>query len=74
MEDTQKLRIEYDNIKYWFDTTYTYQEQKYNRLCKLKQLDDDNIDPEIKLLALYNQAETYRKRIQELEKALSIEN
>lgn len=58
---------EYENLKYWFDTYYTTHEQKYRRLYTLNKNDDDGVSGYDKLIALYNEAETKRKRLQELE-------
>ena len=57
-------------LKTWFDTIYTKQEQKLRRLITLKTLCDDGQRPEDKLITLYNEAERKRKRIQELEAIL----
>lgn len=54
-------------LKDWFTHYYTEHEQKYNRLIALEKLCDDGSNPQTKLLALYNEAETKRARIQELE-------
>jgi hypothetical protein len=51
----------------WFNTTYRYKHEKYTRLIALNKLDDDGIDPNEKLLALYEEAEDVRRQIQELE-------
>lgn len=51
----------------WFNTTYRYKYEKYTRLIALNKLDDDGIDPNEKLLALYEEAEDVRRQIQELE-------
>lgn len=60
-------RAEIAELKTWFDTIYTKQEQKLRRLITLKTLCDDGQYPEDKLITLYNEAELKRKRIQELE-------
>lgn len=57
-------------LKTWFDTIYTKQEQKLRRLITLKKLCDDGQRPEDKLITLYNEAERKRKRIQDLEAIL----
>lgn len=57
-------------LKTWFDTIYTKQEQKLRRLITLKTLCDDGQRPEDKLITLYNEAERKRKRIQDLEAIL----
>ena len=51
----------------WFNTTYRYKHEKYTRLIALNKLDDDGVDPNKKLLALYEEAEDVRRQIQELE-------
>lgn len=62
-----KLITEYESLKSWFDNYYTIHEQKYRRLYTLNKNDDDGVSGYDKLIALYNNAETKRKRIQELE-------
>lgn len=64
----EEAKVEMQDIKAWFDNTYTYQEQKYRRLAMLNKADDDGIDGNTKLIALYEEAEKKRQRIQELEK------
>ena len=63
-------RTEIAELKTWFDTIYTKQEQKLRRLITLKILCDDGQHPEDKLITLYNEAERKRKRIQDLEAIL----
>ena len=63
-------RAEIAELKTWFDTIYTKQEQKLRRLITLKILCDDGQHPEDKLITLYNEAERKRKRIQDLEAIL----
>ena len=63
-------RAEIAELKTWFDTIYTKQEQKLRRLITLKILCDDGQRPEDKLITLYNEAERKRKRIQDLEAIL----
>ena len=61
----------YDEIaehREWFNTLYTKNEQKYNRLVFLGKQCDDGTDAKDALLDLYNEAETRRIRIQELER------
>ena len=65
--DKDILELELTECKKWFDEVYNYKEQKYRRLQVLGLKDDDGNNVEQKLIELYNQAETYRKRIQELE-------
>ena len=65
--ETEKLQIEMNELKSWFNTYYTEHEQKYRRLNTLKQLTDELEDPYNKLVELYQQAEIKRKRIQEIE-------
>ena len=69
VDETDKV-LKQDKIrglKNWFDTTYRYKYEKYTRLIALNKLDDDGIDPNEKLLALYEEAEDTRRQIQELE-------
>lgn len=61
---------EIQELKQWFDTDYTRKEQKYRRLIALDKLDDDGVDGQTKLIALYEEAEEKRARIQELEKLI----
>jgi len=63
-ELNQNKIAELDN---WFKTTYRYQCEKYTRLIALNKLDDDGVDPNKKLLELYEEAEDVRIQIQELE-------
>lgn len=64
-------QIEIEELKSWFDNDYTYKEQKYRRLIALGKTDDDGIDAQTKLSGLYQEAETKRARIQELELLLN---
>lgn len=57
-------------LKTWFNTTYRYKDEKYNRLIILGKLDDDGVSPEIKRKELYEEAENVRKEIQSLEEEL----
>ena len=69
----EKYAQEISELKEWFNTTYTIQEQKLNRLSRLNQLTDDGVAPAEKLLELDKQAELNRKRIQQLEDLLKKE-
>ena len=69
--DYNNTFIEYHELKSWFNDIYTYKEQKYRRLIALNKLDDDGVDGQTKLTALYEEAEINRARIQELEKLLN---
>lgn len=71
--ETEKLQIEMNELKSWFNTYYTEHEQKYRRLYSLKINCDDGTDPYLQLMALYQKAEQNRKRIQELESQYGIE-
>lgn len=71
MVEWQERASEIASLKDWFDTEYTYKEQKYRRLVALGKTDDDGIDGNTKLLALYNEAEEKRARIQGLEKVIN---
>ena len=66
----QIKRNEMNDIKFWFDTVYGYQEEKYRRLVALNKTDDDGVSAAEKLNALYLEAEEKRKQIQELEKEI----
>lgn len=59
--------------KNWFNTTYRYKDEKYNRLIILGKLDDDGISPEVKRKELYEEAENVRLEIQRLEEELNNE-
>lgn len=63
----QIKRNKMNDIKYWFDTVYGYQEEKYRRLVALNKTDDDGVSAAEKLNALYLEAEEKRARIQALE-------
>lgn len=65
--EEEKAQERISELKLWFDTEYTKQEQKYRRLRTLNKLCDDGSSPETKLLELYNNAEVYRLEIQRLE-------
>lgn len=60
-------QIKLAELTNWFNTTYRYKHEKYTRLIALNRLDDDGVDPNEKLLALYEEAEDVRRQIQELE-------
>ena len=62
---------EYQELKYWFESNYSYKEEKYRRLIALGKLDDDGISPQEKLILLYQEAENKRIRIQQLENLLN---
>lgn len=63
----QIKKNEMNDIKFWFDTVYGYQEEKYRRLVALDKTDDDGVSAAEKLNALYLEAEEKRARIQALE-------
>ena len=63
----QIKKNEMNDIKYWFDTVYGYQEEKYRRLVALNKTDDDGVSAAEKLNALYLDAEEKRAQIQALE-------
>lgn len=65
------LSNEIIEIKKWYDTYYTTNEQKYRRLHTLGKLTDEGKDPYNELINLYSEAEIKRARIQELERLLS---
>lgn len=71
--ETEKLQIEMNELKIWFNTYYTEHEQKYRRLYTMKLYCDDGTHPYDKLIELYQTAENNRKRIQELESQYGIE-
>lgn len=55
------------NLKQWFDSFYTKNEQKFRRLHTLGLKCDDGSEPIEKLKQLYREAEEKRKEIQRLE-------
>lgn len=63
-------RGEYLTLKEWFETYYTQHEQKYRRLHTLGQKCDNGADPYNELVKLYEEAETKRKRIQEIKELI----
>ena len=63
--DLDRTIDELARLKNWFNEQYTIHEQQYRRLHTLG--DTSAYD---KLIALYNEAETKRKRIQDLEAQL----
>lgn len=63
----QIKKNEMNDIKFWFDTVYDYQEEKYRRLVALNKADDDGVSAAEKLNALYLEAEEKRAQIQALE-------
>ena len=66
---TQKQLAENEifKLKDWFESEYSYKEQKFRRLIALNKLDDDGIDAKTKLTELYIEAESKRIKIQMLE-------
>lgn len=70
-EKEKELKVEMASLKLWFENFYGYNEQKFRRLVSLNILDDDNQDPQAKLNDLYREAETKRRRIQEIETFLN---
>lgn len=62
---------EIQELKKLFDIEYTRKEQKLRRLHTLGKLTDEGANPYDELIKLYNEAETKRARIQELERLLS---
>lgn len=58
--------LELKELKKWFDTYYTIHVQKYNRLIALGR-DDNGLDPNEEIKTLYEDAETKRNRINEIE-------
>lgn len=65
------INIEIEELKFWFDSFYARNEQKYRRLIALNLLDDDGNSPQEKLQQLFIQAEIKRKQIQTLESQYS---
>lgn len=65
--EQEKALNEIAQLKAWFAKTYTEKEQKYRRLHTLALACDDGSKPYTQLMNLYAEAETKRRRIQELE-------
>ena len=68
----EKYWKEMFDLNEWFNDYYAKHEQKYRRLITLNLKCDDGTLPNDKIIALYREAETKRKRIQELEKILNV--
>lgn len=70
-EDLKINMFEIDFLKWWFNEKYTKLEQKYRRLHTLFQVGilstNEAQNAYSNLIALYNEAETKRQRIQEIE-------
>lgn len=66
-----ELQEEYNTLVEWFNTDYTKDEQKLRRLYTMQKLTDNNTNPYDELLLLYEQAESKRRRIQEIEGLLN---
>lgn len=62
---------EHYSLVEWFDVEYARKEQKLRRLHTLGKITDMGANPYDELIKLYNEAETKRARIQELERLLS---
>lgn len=71
LPEKEQLCQEHSNLINWFDSEYTYKEQKYRRLVMLNKVDDDGVDASVKLTSLYEEAEEKRARIQELESLIN---
>lgn len=71
LTDVELMRIELLQLKDWYNTEYTKEEQKLRRLHTLRLLTDEGYNPYDELINLYSEAEIKRARIQELERLLS---
>ena len=71
LTEREILQNEYDALVEWFDVYYARKEQKLRRLHTLGKVTDKGANPYDELINLYNEAETKRARIQELERLLS---
>ena len=69
--ESELAQQELTELKEWYDIEYERKEQKYRRLHTLGKLTDEGNNPYDELIALYQEAETKRARIQELERLLS---
>lgn len=69
---------EINDIKLWFNSTYNKYDEKYRRLNTLYNIGilstDEARNAYSNLIALYNEAEEKRKRIQELEALINVKN
>ena len=71
LTEREILQNEHYRLVEWFDVEYARKEQKLRRLHTLGKLTDNGANPYDELINLYNEAETKRARIQELERLLS---
>lgn len=69
--ETDLLQNEMQELKQWLDVYYSQHEQKYRRLHTLNILTDEGTNPYEELVKLYQEAETKRKRIQQIEVLLN---
>lgn len=69
---------EYNKLLDWFSFTYNKYDEKYRRLNTLYNVGllttDEAKNAYSNLIALYNEAEDKRKRIQELEALINVKN
>lgn len=70
LDEKNKIEEEILNLKNWFDVDYARKEQKYRRLQSLCIIEEDGVEPSVKLTKLFLEAEEKRRRIQALEKKL----
>lgn len=68
--EKEALTDEMHELQNWLDVYYAQHEQKYRRLHTLGLKCDNGADPYNELVKLYNEAETKRKRIQEIEELI----
>lgn len=71
LTERELAQNEHYSLVEWFDVEYARKEQKLRRLHTLGKLTDEGKDPYNELINLYNEAETKRARLQELERLLS---
>ena len=71
LTEQELAQNEHYSLVEWFDIEYARKEQKLRRLHTLGKITDNGANPYNELINLYNEAETKRARIQELERLLS---
>lgn len=71
LTERELAQNEHYRLVEWFDIEYARKEQKLRRLYTLGKITDNGANPYDELIKLYNEAETKRARIQELERLLS---
>lgn len=70
LDKKQDILNELNDLRAWFESDYTKQEQKLRRLHTLELKTDDGLSAYDELMKLYVLAEEKRKEIQRLEKLI----